>query len=210
MPLMSATALLFTAVICAPDFTAAVTPAIHRTEVLVFRPSLPTSTRLEQRGRCWTESIAVNRADAWRCMQGNMVYDPCFQVADRRNVVVCGADPARQTNGFGLILTEPLPSRSSVTKTLQPWLIELSNGSVCEPATGTIAVVEGEPVRYPCSASRPQESQTPRIYCGLLDSFHRGRLWTAEKVCYTVVPSDGSPPFKLQKRETDTIRRVWE
>ena len=47
-------------------------------------------------GGCWTESIAVTRSGAWRCMVNNGISDPCFAIPEKRDQLVCGADPARK------------------------------------------------------------------------------------------------------------------
>ncbi|MBV8359500.1 MAG: hypothetical protein JO189_16410 [Deltaproteobacteria bacterium] len=212
MRLIRAAALMLTAcAIClSAGFATPPAPPTRHTEVIIFRPPLLPQIKAEQGGRCWTESIAVNRPGVWRCMDGNLIYDPCFKIAGRNNQVICGANPVRHENGFALALTQPLLPRSSFNIAPQPWLIELADGAVCEAATGTMAVIGSEPVRYPCSVSPSGESQTPRIYCGLLSTLHPGKVWTAEKVCFTVAPSDGGPPFKLLSRESIVIRRIWE
>jgi hypothetical protein len=211
MNLTRAAGLMLTA--CAlglPAGFAASAPPTRHTEVIIFQPSVRSQTKAEQSAHCWTESIVVNRPGAWRCMHKNMIYDPCFEVAGRSNQVVCGANPVKHENGFALVLTQPLPSRPSFNMAPQPWLIELADGAVCEATTGTMAVIGGEPVRYPCSASASEESQTPRVYCGLLGSLHPAIVWSADKVCFTIKSSDGGPPFKLLNRETVMIRRLWE
>lgn len=142
-------------------------------------------------------------------MRENMIYDPCFEVPGRSKQVVCGANPVKHEDGFSLMLTEPLPSQPPGNTRPQPWLIELADGSVCEAATGTMAVIEGAPVRYPCSYPALKESKAPRIY-GLLGTLHPAKVWTADKVYFTVVPSEVGPPFELKKRETVEVRRVWE
>jgi hypothetical protein len=181
---------------------------IPRTEVIIFSPLTSANAAMEG-GHCWTESIAVSRPGAWRCMRGNSIYDPCFEVASRKNEVVCGANPVRHKKGFPLMLTQPLPSRKSRNLVPEPWLIELADGSVCEAATGTMALIDNEPVRYPCDTSPAKGSETP-IYCGLLGRMHQASVWMADKVCYTLAPSDSGPPFKLQNHERVTVRRVWE
>src|SRR5215831_8642310 len=60
--------------------------AVPATQVITFRPAVPTGKR--RSGDCWTESIAVDRPEAWRCAAGNAIYDPCFTVADLPNAVV--------------------------------------------------------------------------------------------------------------------------
>ena len=62
-------------------FGAVAAPATYHTEVIFFRPPLPSRTTATQSGRCWTESIAVNRPGAWRCMDKNMIFDPCFEIS---------------------------------------------------------------------------------------------------------------------------------
>jgi len=212
MRLIRAAALMLTACALAlsAGFATPPTQPTRHTEVIIFRPLLLPQTKAKRGGRCWTESIAVNRTGAWRCMEGNMIYDPCFEITGRSNQVVCGANPVKHENGFALALTQPLSPRPSSNMAPQPWLIELADGAVCEAATGTMAVIGSEPVRYPCSASLSEESQTPSVYYGLLGTLHPGKVWTAEKVCFTVAPSDGGPPFKLLRSETAMIRRLWE
>jgi hypothetical protein len=212
MRLTSTAALMVTAcaLVFPPRLAATRAHPTRRTEVIRFRPSLPSNTKAAQGGRCWTESIAVNRPGAWRCMHVNMIYDPCFEVTGRKKQVVCGANPIKHDNGFALMLVQPLPPQRSVTAAPQPWLIELADGSVCHAATGTMSVISDEPVRYSCSASASEESLTPRVYCGLLGTLHRAKVWTADKVCFTVAPSDGGPPFKLLKREAVIVQRLWE
>jgi len=60
-----------------------------------------------QEGNCWTSSLAVWREDAWRCIAGNAIYDPCFSTDES---VICGANPNAPTTSFLLLLTEPLPA----------------------------------------------------------------------------------------------------
>ena len=208
---MTAAALIFTTCVIAGSeaFASPSSASYPPTQVTIFRPSLPL-TGGKQQGHCWAASIAVNRSDAWRCMRGNMIYDPCFQVTGRARQVICGVNPVEQKKGFILSLTQPLPSRGQDNAAFRPWLIELSDGSLCESATGTMAVVEGQPVRYPCNSPSPYSSKHSQIYCGLVDQLHTAKVWKADKVCFTVAPSENGPPFQLQRRETVAIRRIWE
>jgi hypothetical protein len=190
----------------APPPPSAIAPT--QTQIIVFKPPVPAD--VEDGGRCWTESIAVNRAGAWRCMRDNFIFDPCFEISGQTRQVICGADPAKGDRGFVLKLTEPLPvSATSVDRSAQPWLIELANGSICQAATGTMAAIEGEAVRYLCAAPKSQTGSQP-IYTGLLGTMYPGKVWTADQVWYTVAASDAGLPFKLLKRETVVIRRIWE
>lgn len=195
---------------CRPQASAPAPSAIDpvQTQVIVFTPPVPAD--VEDGGRCWTDSIAVNRPGAWRCMRENFIYDPCFEVGGRTRQVVCGTDPANGERGFLLKLTEPLPTPASAAeRSAQPWLIELADGSICQAATGTMAAIDGESVRYPCSGPKPEAGSQP-IYTGLLGTMYPGKVWTADKVWFTVAPTDAGLPFKLLKRQTVAIRRLWE
>src|SRR5262249_51652354 len=141
------------------------------TEVTIFHPSIP-STKVQLQGNCWTESIAVNRSGAWRCMRKNMIYDPCFEVSGWTQQVICGANPVEHKSGFPLTLTMPLPSLPRDNTLPRPWLLELADGSVCAAATGTVAVIEGNPVLYPCNSPPHNETKALKLNCGLLERLH--------------------------------------
>ncbi len=87
--------MMFAALGCRPEETSPPTAvaAPTQTQVILFQPPVPAD--VEEGGRCWTDSIAVNRAGAWRCMRENFIYDPCFAVAGQPRQVICGADPGQ-------------------------------------------------------------------------------------------------------------------
>jgi len=61
------------------------------------------------RGHCWIGSIVDwSRNDAWRCMKGHNIQDPCFESPSVREEVVCSRDPWT-SEVLVLDLTEPLP-----------------------------------------------------------------------------------------------------
>ena len=110
-----------------------------KTEVTVFRPPVPSGP--SRSGECWTESIAVSRSGAWRCLVGNEIYDPCFSSAGLIDAVICDAKGSAR---FILKLTKPLPKPSSQGPTYpRPWLVKLADKTTCEIQTGTIALVAG-------------------------------------------------------------------
>lgn len=139
-----------------------------------------------------------------------MIYDPCFEVTSRTKQMICGANPVSHKTGFWLILTKPLPVWPQDKALPRPWLLELADGSVCEAATGTMALIDGELVLYPCNSPSHSESEGSKLNCGLLDRLHPAKVWRADKVCFTAASSENGPPFHLQKRETVVIRRIWE
>lgn len=128
---------------------------VGRTTVTVFRAFTPTgAATLPTRsvsGYCWTGSIAADRSDAWRCLSGHWIYDPCFSSSAAPGIVLC---PNMQvTSDVEIRLTRPLPSAQRDTATASihsiPWLIELDVPSsqapgrvFCEFATGASSVVK--------------------------------------------------------------------
>src|SRR5579872_2465869 len=112
----------------------------QETKVILFRPLLPSGP--SRSGECWTDSIAVARSGAWRCMAGNEIFDPCFSSAGLTEAVVCGANPAQSRAGFILKLAKPLPKPSSWRPAHpRPWLVKLADNTTCAIQTGTIGLV---------------------------------------------------------------------
>jgi hypothetical protein len=190
---------LLVASACAAPGSALATPtptsSVPPTQVIQYVPAVPSGA--EQQGRCWTSSLAVARDDAWRCMVGNEIFDPCFAVSSAQTIV-CDADPATNKPGFVLKLTEPLPAPdvpAQVKQSYQGWLVQLSDGTICSYATGATTGVNGERVNYLCSDK-----------WGLLGDLHPGRVWTADKVIIEVGPNGPT----LKQSETVTIRTVWQ
>lgn len=182
---------------------------VSKTQVIIYQPQVPSGPR--EKGSCWTTSIAVLRKGAWRCMVGNMIYDPCFSVSSLHSAVVCGADPATGQSGFVMELSKPLPASDLPAQVKpEPWLMQLADASVCEKMTGTLADVDGHAVPWGCNDSRatprPGESE---FYSGVLDNLKRGKVWMVEKVKYAPT-RDPAHPLKLLERETTAVRTVWE
>ena len=122
---------------------------IRETEVTWFTPSVPSGPIPE--GFCWTRSIAADRPGAWRCMIGNGIHDPCFQVPPMENGVICDANPVLDKSGFVMKLTKapPLVTGPSAARP-SPWILQLEDGSVCEPFTGTRPAVNNQPAVWSC------------------------------------------------------------
>jgi len=105
-------------------------------------------------GSCFSESAAsASRPDAWRCMAGNAIMDPCFQnLMGDPKVLACARDPW-SNNVVSLTLTAPLPTdrRKEVDRsTTLPWAIELSTGQHCALFTGATAPIAGMRINYGC------------------------------------------------------------
>ena len=177
---------------------------VEKTKVSLFEPSIPKGPR--KAGDCWTDSIAVLRPDAWRCMAGNEIYDPCFSRHDLKDAVVCGANPASGNAGFVLNLTKPLPKGSAKTSEQpRPWLVKLADGSTCEIQTGTIPFVASLTVPYGCSDSRECGEKGCPWMTGLTDEFEGGPAWMANKIIF----SSSKNGFQLIKHVRLPVIAIW-
>ena len=183
--------------------TGASDPFKSSTQIIKFAPSGVASYTRE--GRCWTNSIAAPRPDAWRCMAGNEIFDPCFEATDGKSVV-CNPDPAKGYEGFGLKLTEPLPkpeipAAATANAGGTGWLVELFDGTLCSPATGARGVLDGKMITHYCESP----ADGPDIV--LLDDLTTvNPQWVAEKA---IVIRGPSGPKRL-KSEQVAVKTVWQ
>ena len=139
------------------------------TQVIVFHPKgVPTQ---ERSGSCWSTSNVLNRADAWRCMADNSIYDPCFSIPGNSQAVQCGTNPLTDSTGFKLTLTDPLPARGTVSPVKSAWAFELADGTKCSFVGGATTAFEGKRVNYSCSDGWV-----------ILGELQEGQAWTARKV----------------------------
>jgi hypothetical protein len=179
----------------------AVADQLTATKVVKFMPS--QDGQIKNEGYCWTNSIAAPRSDAWRCMAGNEIFDPCFQSFDHTSVQ-CDPDPAKGDEGFRLKLTQDLPKPDIPTEATTKgtgWLIELYDGTLCRPATGARGLVDGKMVTCYCENKL---IGTDLVLLEELDS--SSPTWMAEKA--TLVPGPDGP--KLLKSEKVAVKTVWQ
>lgn len=173
------------------------------TAVIRYTPptNLPDTDR---KGSCWTGSIAASyRPDAWRCMDGNGISDPCFSLPDQK-AVVCDANPSEGKAGVKLDLTEPLPKpRVPPARSGQPWpwLVELNDGTTCNQFTGTMPQIDGQSAHYGC-IYKPNDQQS--LLVGDLDT--STPLWTAQRA--TLVWSGSG--WSLKSRKSAPVKAVWQ
>ncbi|HSN78325.1 MAG TPA: beta-Ala-His dipeptidase, partial [Anaerolineae bacterium] len=169
--------------------------AISATQVITYTPGPPTGE--PQAGSCWTNSLAVWRADAWRCFVGNSIHDPCFAVDGD---VICGASPVTTTVSFALELTEPLPAPTVPDDTSgHAWLVELPDGTVCEFATGATGGVDGERINYLCPSPDPDQ----RV--AILGDLQPDAVWMA----WWAVLAGGMPDLSVVESAMTPVRTVW-
>jgi hypothetical protein len=105
-------------------------------------------------GSCWTGSIAMSgRSDAWRCMVGNDISDPCYvgQLSNAHVAVCAGPFSSR---AIVIKLTAPLSSSDANQPTGtrdDPSALELGDGARCEMITGATNAIGGMRLNYGCS-----------------------------------------------------------
>lgn len=101
-------------------------------------------------GYCWTGSIEVPVAGAYRCLVGNDIADPCFAPprAGTPPTVACLADPWSAARVVAL--TRALPGVEPVGNAANPWAVQLANGVRCVAVTGTVQSVEGVSLNLSC------------------------------------------------------------
>lgn len=134
------------------------TPAATQVRVIVpFSPGgLIGELRVTARatGACWTASLAsANRPDAWRCMSGNSIHDPCFVGFIRSDQVAACVPSPWSSEVVLLSLSAPLPTDVTRPPRLldgPPWALELASGERCTMLTGATWGVAGMRVNYGC------------------------------------------------------------
>jgi len=171
---------------------------VTETSVVRFVPPIPSGDVRE--GSCWTESIAVPRAGAWRCTVGNAISDPCFAVPGSGQQLVCDADPALKRVGFLLQLTKPLPHPKRSDSKAEPWIFRLADNSICEAMTGTLSPVNGEPARWSC-AIHIRDQVRP---AGLVTKLTAGKIWMADKFPESAIGTQGAVAEKVP------VKVIWE
>jgi hypothetical protein len=195
---------LFLLAVVLPLGAGAGSPPVNKTQINVFRPGVPSGA--PRSGECWTDSSAVSKSGAWRCMVGNEIYDPCFSSGSLIGAVICDANPAKDSAGFVLKLTKPLPGSFSRTPAVsRPWLVKLADGTTCEIETGTTALVAGLEVPYGCSDSQLCSANGCPHMTGLTGNFRRDRVWMADKITF----SSSDRALRLIKRRRVAVIAVW-
>ncbi len=132
----------------------------YQTEVNVLKPWEMMQESIDPRftaiqtlkGNCWTASTVNPRPDAWRCMIGNQILDPCFSANPTAKQVACAASPLNKQLKL-LTLEKPLPlSQANPDGFLSknPWMIELNDGQICYPLGGATMGFAGLRNNYSC------------------------------------------------------------
>ena len=116
------------------------------------------------KGSCFSGSIGLPRPDAWRCMVGNEILDPCLQSpTGAQTGLVCVVGD----KGVRLRLAKPLPRamRNHPETSFFAWRLALANGDVCQRFTGTAAgAIQGHGLVYGCTSggTTTEPTRSPR------------------------------------------------
>ena len=174
---------------------ASATSILPATSVKVFHPKGAAGAAVK--GNCGMGgSLAVQRADAWRCIVGNEIYDPCFSARAHARSVICGATPDRPV-GITVSLPAPLPAHDPVRGS-QAWILQLGDGTTCGFLTGATFGIKGQRANYGCSDSQ-------RDY--VVGTPSQGRVWYAVKAILSTRPSSNGPT--AERIYGVSIARVW-
>lgn len=195
--------LIIAAALSAPFFYN-ISFAANATIVTTIQPTIPSNTPVA--GDCWTSSIASPRTDAWRCMVGNAIHDPCFSTTNNK-IVVCYDNPSDAQSTLAISLTKPLPTSNNTSpQKYSPLFLKLADGSTCTPFTGTLGIVNKLIISYGCSDSKPCDANGCQYLTGLTGRPQKGNVWYVQKISYSVV--HGKTTF-LQKQKV-AVTNVWE
>ena len=109
-------------------------------------------------GSCFTGSISVDHQGAWRCMSGNLLYDPCFSSTKAKGIVLCPAPGPWTDSTVEIKLTKGLPTKSAnkgkPSTSGSPWAIVTTSGWKCEFITGATTIVNGKRLSYFCKGTK--------------------------------------------------------
>lgn len=134
------------------------------TQLKLYRPFAETTKHPTPQiikvlnGYCLQHSSKITREDAWRCMAGNQVYDPCFiNTYGTKKQAICPLSPWF-SDSVRIKFEKPLHGDGVRHESLDmsrhyPWAVKLPDGSACyavEPGD----FYEGLPVRYFCSQDK--------------------------------------------------------
>ncbi|MER6569748.1 serine/threonine-protein kinase [Streptomyces sp. NPDC001093] len=102
------------------------------------------------RGSCFGQSLAIVRSDAYRCVVGHEIKDPCFSPPnDLAPAVLCPeAGPIGKV--IRVDLTEKLPDDVGLEDQPFPFKITLADGQVCDSYEGSGIAIAGKTMTFAC------------------------------------------------------------
>ena len=164
---------------------------VTSTNVINFVP--PTTVSRQVSGSCFSSSLAATRSDAFRCMSGNAIFDPCFTVPNNTSAVICVQNPLDSSTFVQMNLTQPLPAPEPVPAERHAWFLQMADQTVCNFATGATGPVNGQRINYFCSDQW--------VIAGLPTT---GQIWTAQQ--FLLAPNSLTPVDSA----TAQIATAWQ
>ena len=120
------------------------------------KPAGPVTKTVQ--GSCFTGSIAVAHERAWRCMSGNLLYDPCFSTPNANGIVLCTATGPWSSSLIKITLTKKLPTKfankGKPSMSGIPWALITTSGWKCGLITGATTSLGGERLNYVCKGTQ--------------------------------------------------------
>lgn len=114
----------------------------------------PASSGLLPSGSCTSFSFVTGRSDAYRCIAGSAISDPCFAPpVAHPSLVACVIDP-RVRYAELLHLVAALPNQQGHTPKAgqgQPWAFDLATAEQCGFESGATKALDDLRLNYGCS-----------------------------------------------------------
>jgi hypothetical protein len=134
--------------------------AVSRTRLerwVAFRAGQPAAgvrVLVRADGSCVSGSFVDPRSDAWRCLTGGQIQDPCFSGGG--SFLLCPYGTPDSRDALRLRLTKPLPERRanlpSEAAAGDPWVIE-TRGLFCYRTTGSSMILARRRLTYECAGA---------------------------------------------------------
>jgi hypothetical protein len=128
--------------------------ATQTRQFVAWKDGKPTTQVVSRRnGDCFTNSTTNTRFDAWRCIVGSSLYDPCFENLDSEvGEVLCVSTPWESK---GRIVFSDLDPSNRNELPSRPWAVKLGSGKRCSFIGGATAVSRGRRLNYVCRSGDP-------------------------------------------------------
>jgi hypothetical protein len=109
-------------------------------------------------GSCYSGSLSSPRKDAWRCISGNALLDPCFSSSKAKHFVLCPVTGPWSSKVVKLKLIKKLPKaqggKANPSTHGMPWALVTVKGWKCQLDTGATRVVHHQRENYFCKGTK--------------------------------------------------------